>query len=89
MLKKLERRLFLKPKVLHSSVIHSNAKVKQLICPSNDEQINKMWWGSPGDSVVTNSPVNTGDMGSIPGPGRFPHAAEQLSACATTTEQVL
>ena len=24
----------------------------------------------PGGSVVKNSPANTGDMGSIPGPGR-------------------
>ena len=24
----------------------------------------------PGDSVVKNSPVNAGDMGLIPGPGR-------------------
>ena len=50
--KKLERRLFLKTKAIYSGVIHSNAKVKQLICPSNDEQINKMWGGSPGDSAV-------------------------------------
>ena len=26
-----------------------------------------------------------GDTGSSPGLGRFPHAAEQLSLCATTT----
>ena len=25
----------------------------------------------PGGSVVQNSPANAGDMGSIPGPGRF------------------
>ena len=25
----------------------------------------------PGDPVVKNSPANAGDMGSIPGPGRF------------------
>ena len=33
-----------------------------------------------------NLPANAGDTGSIPGPGRFPHAAEQLGPCATTTE---
>ena len=36
--------------------------------------------------MVENLPVNAGDMGSSPGLGRFPHAAEQLSPCATTTE---
>ena len=36
--------------------------------------------------VVKNSPANTGDTGLIPGPGRIPHAIEQLSLCATTTE---
>ena len=29
---------------------------------------------------------NTGDTGSIPGPGRNPHAAEQLSPCTATAE---
>ena len=31
-------------------------------------------------------PANMGDLGSITRLGRFPHAAEQLSPCATTTE---
>ena len=43
----------------------------------------------PGGAVVKNPPANTGDMGSIPGLGRSPHAAEQRSPCATTTEPVL
>ena len=43
----------------------------------------KDFTGSP---VVKNSPANTGDTGLIPGPGRIPHAVEQLSLCATTTE---
>ena len=42
----------------------------------------------PGDSVVKNSPVNAGDMGLIPGPGRST-CMEQLSLCVTTTEPVL
>ena len=46
-------------------------------------------WDFPGGSVVKNPPANAGDTGSSPGPGRFPHAAEQLSLCATTTEPVL
>ena len=29
-------------------------------------------WTSPGGSVVKNPPANAGDMGSIPGSGRFP-----------------
>ena len=33
-----------------------------------------------------NPPTNLGDMGSIPGLARFPHAAKQLSPHATTTE---
>ena len=28
-------------------------------------------WGFPGGSVVKNLPANAGDIGSIPGPGRF------------------
>ncbi|KAJ8798358.1 hypothetical protein J1605_001483 [Eschrichtius robustus] len=33
----------------------------------------------PGGAVVKNPPANAGDTGSSPSPGRFPHAAEQLS----------
>ena len=37
--------------------------------------------------MVKNPPANAGDMGSIPGQGtKIPHAVEQLSLCATTTE---
>ena len=37
--------------------------------------------------MVENQPANTGDMGSIPGPGtKILHAVGQLSPCATTTE---
>ena len=39
----------------------------------------------PGGSVVESLPANAGDMGSIPGP----HAIEQLSLCAPTTEPAL
>ena len=42
----------------------------------------------PGDLVVKNLPVNAGDMGLIPGPGRFhtlqetkAHAPQLLSLC--------
>ena len=49
---------------------------------------NHVTWVFPGGTVVKNPPANEGDMGSSPGPGRFPHAAEQLSPCATTTEPV-
>ena len=41
----------------------------------------------PGSPVVKNPPYNAGDAGSIPGQGtKIPHAAGQLSPCATTTE---
>ena len=40
-------------------------------------QINKRT-GFPDGSVVKNPPANTGETGSIPGPGRSQHATEQL-----------
>ena len=40
----------------------------------------------PGGAVVKNPPANAGDIGSEPWSGKIPHAAEQLSPCATTTE---
>ena len=41
----------------------------------------------PSGLVVKNLPRNAGDAGSIPGQrGKIPHAAEQLSPDATTTE---
>ena len=37
--------------------------------------------------MVKNPPYNAGDEASIPGQGtKIPHAAGQLSPCATTTE---
>ena len=40
--------------------------------------------------MVKNPPANAGDKGLIPAwSGKIPHAAEQLSPCATTTEPVL
>ena len=37
--------------------------------------------------MVENLAANAGDMRLIPGPGRsLPHAMEQLSLCAATTE---
>ena len=41
----------------------------------------------PGGPVVKNLPSNAGDTGSTPGQGtKIPHATEQPSPCATTTE---
>ena len=37
----------------------------------------------PGGPVVKNQPANERDTGSIPGPGKILHAAEQLSPRAT------
>ena len=39
--------------------------------------------------MVKNPPANAGDTGSSNWSGKIPHAAEQLSPCATTTEPVL
>ena len=36
-----------------------------------------------------NLPVNAEDTGFIPGSGKTPHAMEQLSPCASTTEPAL
>ena len=46
-------------------------------------------WVCSGGSMVKSSLANAGDMGLIPGPGRFPPAMEELSPCATTTEPML
>ena len=43
-------------------------------------------WGFPGGAVVKNPPANAGDHGFEPWSGKIPHAVEQLSPCATTTE---
>ena len=41
----------------------------------------------PAGPAVKNLPYNAGDVRSIPGQGtKIPHAAGQLSLCATTTE---
>jgi len=41
---------------------------------------------SPGGPVVKNPPVNSGNMGSIPGLGRFYMLWGELSPRATTAE---
>ena len=45
--------------------------------------------GFPGGAVVKNLPANAGGHGFDPWSGKIPHAAEQLSPCATATEPVL
>ena len=46
-----------------------------------------LYWDFPGGPVVENLPSNAVDTGLIPGQGtKIPHAAGQLSLCATTTE---
>ena len=40
----------------------------------------------PGGAVVRNPPDNTGENGFEPWFGKIPHATEQPSLCATTTE---
>ena len=46
-------------------------------------------WDFPGGSVVKNPPANAGVHGFEPCSGKIPHAMEQLSLCATTTEPAL
>ena len=45
--------------------------------------------GFPGGPVVKNRPYNSRDTGLTPSLEKPPHAAEQLSPCATTAEAVL
>ena len=45
--------------------------------------------GFPGGTVVKNLPANAGDTGLSPVSRKIPHAAEQLSLCATTAEPAL
>ena len=48
------------------------------------------WRDFPGGPGVKNPPSNAGDAGSIPGRGtKIPHAVEQLSPRAATTEPAL
>ena len=49
-------------------------------------RLRKKYRGFPGGAVVENLPANAGDAGSSPACGKIPHAAEQLSPWATTTE---
>ena len=49
-----------------------------------------MAWDFPDGTVVKNPPANAGNTGSSPPWSRkIPHATEQLSPCATTTEPAL
>ena len=57
----------------HVTVMFPNTKNKEVFC---------------GGPVVKNLPCYAGDT-SLPGPGRFPHAAGQWSPHATTNEPVL
>ena len=45
--------------------------------------------GFPGGAMVKNPPASAGDMSFEPWSRKIPHATEQLSPCATTTEPAL
>ena len=45
--------------------------------------------GFPGGAVVKNPPANAEENGFEPWSRKIPHAVEQPSPCATTTEPVL
>ena len=49
-------------------------------CPARD---------FPGGAAVKGPPANAGDAGLSPGPGGFPHSAEQLSPFARAIEPAL
>ena len=51
-----------------------------------NQSLKKQAEGFPGSTVIKNLPVNEGDTGSIPDPGR-PHMLQSM--CATTIEPVL
>ena len=48
-----------------------------------------MMGASPVAQWLKNLPANAGENGFEPWSGKIPHAAEQLSSCATITEPVL
>ena len=65
------------------SGIKSKNQIKASLCSSKKYQR-----GFPGGAVVKNPPAN-GGHGFEPWSGKIPHAAEQLSPYAITTEPVL
>ena len=67
------------PRLLHHTEQLSDRVVNYILA-------RKKGRGFPDGSVKKNSPVNAGDMGSIPHPNKIPHAEKQLSPWATTTE---
>ena len=70
---------------IFAALLHFHWSKQETILAQNQD-VRK---GFPGSAVVKNLPANAGDMGSSPGLGRFPHAAKQLSPCATTAEPAL
>ena len=84
-------RTFYPHAVKHLSVTHS---IMWSFCTrelSLDDKVIYIFFKSPRDfprgPVVKNPPCNAGDAGSIPGQGtKIPHAIEQLSQRASTTE---
>ena len=70
--------------------IHHKCILQTLGKPLKKVKKKKYNWGFPGGLVVKNPPANAADSGWIPPcSGDIPHAEEQLSLCATTTEPVL
>ena len=63
------------------------------ICNTHTHTYINNLWGLPGGTVYENTPATTGDMASVPGPGRAHgachSASEQLGPCSTTTDPTL
>ena len=53
------------------------------------DRIKNIFGDFPGGAVVKNPPANAGDHRFNPWSRKIPHAAGQLSPCATTTELAL
>ena len=71
------RRLVRSERTLCPSALQSHIKAQHR---SSTSRIGKMVWDFPGGPVVKNPPASAGDMGSIPGPGRF-HRLLGSQAC--------
>ena len=54
-----------------------------VVKPKGEAVLTSQPWGFPGGTVVKNLPANAADTGSSPRSRKIPHAAEQLSPCAT------
>ena len=73
----------------HKSIQDTVSAYKDLLVKTLQTSLKMQGRDFPGGPVVKKLPSSAGDAGSILGQGtKIPHAAGQLSPCATTTELV-